>query len=178
MITKLENKRLGNVLLREIEECDYLDYFDIGKDEETCKYVNWGPFKKPAEALYAIREIFNKRPILDELPKGYAIILDNHMIGMIDYHSENKKFNSIEIGYFLKREYWGLGIMRKCVSYMTSLAFNLGFSKVVIGSIKDNLRSIQLIESLGFHYECQVVEDLGDGILYLAKYYAKYENEE
>lgn len=178
MVTKLQEKRLGSIYLREIEDGDYLDYFEIGKDSETCKYVNWGPFKKPYEALYAIQEIFDKRPLIDELPKGYAIILDNHMIGMIDYHSENKKFNSIEIGYFLKREYWGRGIMRKCVSYMVNLAFSLGFSKVVLGSFKDNLRSIRLIESLGFHYEYQVVDDLGDGKLYLARYYAKYENEE
>lgn len=178
MITELKDKRLGNIYLREILDSDYLDYFQIGKDEETVKYVNWGPFKKPCEALYAIQEIFNKRPIVDDLPKGYAIILDNHMIGMIDYHSENQKQNSIEIGYFLKREYWGRGIMKKCVSYMVKLAFSLGFSKVVLGSIKDNLRSIRLIESLGFHYEYQVVDDIGDGNLYLVKYYAKYEFEE
>ena len=178
MITELKPKRLGNLYLREIEEADYLDYFLIGSDPEVVKYVNWGPFKKPYEALYTIKEIFNKRPILDNLPKGYAIIKDNHMIGMIDFHSENLKVNSIEIGYFLKKDFWGFGYMRRCVSYMVSLAFSLGFSKVVLGSLKDNERSIHLIESLGFHYECQVLEDLGDGTLHLARYYAKYENEE
>ena len=177
MITKLENKRLGNLYLREIEEEDYLDYFQIGSDKETCKYLNWGPFVKPCEALYTIKEIFNNRPLDDDLPKGYAITLDNHMIGMIDFHSENVKQNSIEIGYFLKRDYWGLGMMRKCVSYMVKLAFEIGFSKVVIGSVKDNLRSIRLIESLGFHYEYEVVSDLGYKDYYLVRYYAKYENE-
>jgi ribosomal-protein-alanine N-acetyltransferase len=178
MITKLKEKRLGNISLREIEEADYLDYFLIGKYLETVKYLNWGPFIKPAEALYTIKEIFNNRPINDDLPKGYAITMDNHMIGMIDYHSENLKENSIEIGYFLKREYWGKGIMRKCVSYMVDLAFSLGFSKVYVGSIIDNLRSIHLIESIGFHYEYERVEDIGDGKLHLARYYAKYNYEE
>lgn len=178
MITKLKEKRLGNIYLREIEEADYLDYLLIGSDPEVVKYVNWGPFKKPYEALYTIKEIFNKRPEVDDLPKGFAIIVDNHMIGMIDFHSENLKYNSIEIGYFLKKEYWGKGIMRKCVSYMTSLAFSLGFSKVVLGSITNNLRSIHLIETIGFHYEYERVEDLGDGKLHLARYYAKYDYEE
>jgi hypothetical protein len=32
MITKLKEKRLGNIYLREIEEADYFDYFLFGKD--------------------------------------------------------------------------------------------------------------------------------------------------
>lgn len=177
MITTLEPKRLGNLYLREIEEGDYLDYFEIGKDPITVEYVNWGPFKYPKEALYAIQEIFNKRPE-EGLPKGYAITKDSHMIGMIDFHTENKKRNSIEIGYFLKREYWGKGIMTKCLKYMIHLAYSLGFDAVSIGSFTSNERSIRLIESLGFHLECRTIAEIEPGIYKDAKYYIKYKNEE
>ena len=112
------------------------------------------------------------------LPPGYAIIKDNHMIGMIDFHTENVNQNSIEIGYFLKRDYWGLGIMRKCLKYMVELAFSLGFTKVCIGSVVDNLRSIHLIESLGFKYEYEKAVMLRENDYSIARYYAKYINEE
>ena len=177
MITTLKPKRLGNVYLREIEVTDYLDYYSIGSDEEVTKYLNWGPFKNPNEALYTIEEIFNKRPN-DNLPKGYAITIDNKMIGMIDFHSENLKLNSIEIGYFLSKEYWGLGIMRKCLKYMTELAFSLGFDSVRIGSFINNLRSIHLIEASGFSYESMTLAEKDPGVYLPAKYYVKYKNEE
>lgn len=178
MITYLKPKRLGNIFLREIEERDYLDFYSIGSDSEVCKYLNWGPFIKPYEALYTIKEIFNQRPIEDMLPKGYAILMDNHMIGMIDFHSENQKQNSIEIGYFLSRKYWGLGIMHRALTYMVDLAFGLGFDKVYLGSIVDNLRSIHLIESLGFKYEYESVGEDSSNLLHIVKYYSKYKNEE
>ncbi len=174
----LKPKRLGNILLREIEESDYLDYFEIGKDPLVCKYLNWGPFIKPQEALWTIKEIFLKRPEVDNLPKGYAIIKDNHMIGMIDFHTHNLKQNSIEIGYFLKREFWGMGIMKRACTYMVSYAFSMGFDKVCIGSVSENERSVQLIKSLGFKYEYNKLELLNDDCYMLANYYAKYRNEE
>ncbi|MCR5231277.1 MAG: GNAT family N-acetyltransferase [Acholeplasmatales bacterium] len=173
----LKPKRIGNLYLREIEVSDYLDYFEIGSDLETVKYLNWGPFIKPIEAKYVIEEIFRKRWD-DNLPYGYAITLDDRMIGMIDFHSINQKSNSIEIGYFLKRDYWGLGYMRKCASYMVSLAFSMGYDKVVIGSVVDNLRSVRLIESLGFKYEYQTLAQLNNNTYCIANYYAKYKNEE
>ena len=178
MITYLKPKRLGNIFLREIEEADYLDFYSIGSDSEVCKYLNWGPFIKPYEALYTIKEIFNQRPKEDMLPKGYAILMDNHMIGMIDFHSENQKQNSIEIGYFLSRKYWGLGIMHRALTYMVDLAFGLGFDKVYLGSIVDNFRSIHLIESLGFKYEYESVGEDSSNLLHIVKYYSKYKNEE
>ena len=177
MDLSLKPKRIGNLYLREIEVSDYLDYFEIGKDKETVKYLNWGPFVKPIEAKYVIEEIFLKRKE-DNLPYGYAITLDDRMIGMIDFHSINLNQNSIEIGYFLKRDYWGLGYMRKCCKYMVDLAFSMGYDKVVLGSIVDNFRSVRLIESLGFKYEYQTLAPLGDNTYSIANYYAKYRNEE
>lgn len=177
MDLKLKPKRLGNILLREIEEADYLDYFQIGSDPLVCKYLNWGPFKVPAEALWTIKEIFLKRPE-EGLPIGYAIIKDDHMIGMIDFHTINMKLNSIEIGYFLKRDFWGMGIMKRACSYMVSLAFQMGYDKVCLGSVSENERSIHLIESLGFKYEYNTLALLNDNCYKIANYYAKYRNEE
>lgn len=177
MVTELKPKRLGNVYLREIEESDYKDYYEIGSSSLVTEYLNWGPFHNPSEALYTIREIFFKRP-LDGLPKGYAITIDNKMIGMIDFHSENLKYNSIEIGYFLSKDYWGLGIMHRCLNYMTELAFSLGFSKVRVGSFINNLRSIHLIEACGFSYELTTLAEKDIGVYLPAKYYVKYNNEE
>ena len=50
MKTEVPVVNLGRFELRDICEADYLDYFIIGSDAETCKHLNWGPFIKPIEA--------------------------------------------------------------------------------------------------------------------------------
>ena len=176
MNLKLPKIKLGKITLREIEEADYLDLFYIGSKMEVCKYLNWGPYKNPNEALFTIREIFLKRPD-DGLPIGYSIIMDNKMIGEIDFHTYKKNENSMEIGYFLDPSYWGLGIIRKCIKKMLSIGFNqLGLDKIVLGSLVENERSINTIINSNFKYEYEKMIDMGEEYK-LSKYYSFYKSD-
>ena len=167
---------IGKIVLREVNEYDYLDYFEIGKDFETTQYLTWGPFIHPNDALWVIREIFYKR-LENNIPVGYAIELNNKMIGMIDYHTYYFIINCAEIGYILHKDYWGKGIMKKCLKMATKIGFeHLGLNKIIVGHTYDNLQSMSVIKSSGYKYEYQQIVDV-KGIEKLAYYYAMYRYE-
>lgn len=170
---------LGQFVLRTIQKEDYLDYFEIGRDEETCRHLNWGPFLKPAEALWCIEEIFLKRP-LGGLPAGYAIVdthNDNKMIGMIDFHTYYESINTAEIGYILNREYWNQGIMTRCLREMTKIGFEfMLLDKILVGHTLGNQSSKQVILQCGYHYEYQSLVKIKNHER-IAMYYSMYRYE-
>lgn len=168
--------RLGSIYLREINEADYMDYYLIGRDSKTTKHLNWGPFKRPDEALWTIRNVFFKRP-LDGLPIGYAICIGDEMIGMIDYHTLHKQTNTVEVGYILKREYWGQGIMKRCLKAIVDVGFKyLNYDKIVVGHTLDNIASKKVILSAGFKYEYMRMVQIKDNYTF-GLYYAYYKYE-
>ncbi|MBQ9124535.1 MAG: GNAT family N-acetyltransferase [Acholeplasmatales bacterium] len=176
MKINLPNIKLGSINLREINEADYMDYYLIGKDAITTKYLNWGPFKRPDEALWTIRNIFNQRP-LDGLPIGYAICIRNEMIGIIDFHTLDKRTNTAEVGYILKREYWGQGIMKKCLRAIIDVGFRyLFYDKIVAGHTVNNIASKNVILACGFKYEYEKMVQMKNGYD-LGLYYAYYKYE-
>ena len=176
MKTDLPYVDLGKIKLREIEEDDYLDLYECGKSELMCKTLNWGPFTRLLEAKYVMKEIYLKRPE-EGIPKGYAIICDNKMVGMIEYHNYNKNDNSCEIGYFLNVNYWNKGIMIKSLLKAISIGFNhLDLDKIIIGSETSNLRSINLITKAGLKYENTVLSNYKDEN-HLCLYYSIYRYE-
>jgi len=176
MKTTLPKIRLGKITLREICELDYLDYYDIGRNEDVCKYLNWGPFLRINDAKFIIDEIFMHRP--DEgLPKGYAIVLDNKMIGEIDFHNYRIEANSAEIGFILHHDYHNQGIMTKCLKAMIRVGFyDMDLDKIIVGHAYDNIASQRVIEKCGFKYECDKIENLKDNDV-LARYYSIYRHE-
>lgn len=178
--TDLPVVNLGRYELRTVVKEDYLDYFDIGKDEETCKHLNWGPFLKPKEALWCIEEIFLKRPMQVGLPAGYSIIdkqSDNRMIGMIDFHTYYPSINTAEIGYILHRNYWNQGIMTRCLHEMTRIGFEeLLLDKILVGHTLGNQSSKQVILQCGYHYEYQSLIKIKNHER-IAMYYSLYRYE-
>ncbi len=179
MVTSLPVVHLGRYLLRDVVREDYLDYFEIGKDEETCRHLNWGPFQRPKEALWCIEEVFLKRP-LSNLPVGYAIIDKENgykMIGMIDFHTYYEGIHTAEIGYILHREYWNQGIMTMCLKEMTKIGFEIcKYDKILVGHTLGNQSSKQVILQCGYHYEYQSLIKIKNHER-IAMYYSLYRYE-
>ena len=176
MKTNLPIVKSGKIILREINSDDFIDLFECGKSQLMCMTLNWGPFYRLFEAKYVINEIYLKRPE-NGLPVGYGIIVDNKLIGVVDYHSYDDIHNSIEIGYFLNENYWHKGIMTKAVKEAIKVAFNhLEADKVIIGSALENERSINLIKRLGLKYEYELLKEYKDEN-HLCLYYSIYKNE-
>lgn len=146
---------LKNIFLRDIQIDDYLDYYDLGRDFETTKYLTWGPFLQPNEAIWIIENINMKRP-LDGLPVGYVIVdkKSKKMIGTIDFHTYYQSSNTAEIGFCLHKNYWGRGIMTKCLKAVVTLGFEyLNLDRIVVGHVIDNQASRNVILKCGFKYD-------------------------
>ena len=86
MNLKLETIKINNITLREFDCDDIKRLYEIGKNPNVCRYLNWGPYKNINEAILIAKEIFLKRPE-EGIPIGYSIFYDNYMVGMIDYHT-------------------------------------------------------------------------------------------
>ena len=176
MKTTLPDIRLGKILLHEIEPSDYLELYDIGRDEIMCSTLNWGPYLSPKEALYTITEIFYKRPEAG-LPVGYGIYLKGRLIGMLDFHTYYRASNACELGYFLKRDYWGLGIMQRCLRASIGVGFKyLELDKLICGHTSSNIRSKNTILSVGFKYESQKMVEGRNG-MEIGYYYSIYKED-
>jgi ribosomal-protein-alanine N-acetyltransferase len=59
--------------------------------------------------------------------------------------------DSMELGYWLGREFWGQGFATEAASTILDYAFGARItSKVIAGYFADNLRSARVLEKLGF----------------------------
>lgn len=155
MKVELPKISLGKYYMRSIDRSDYLDYFYIGCDTETVKYLSWGPFKTLQESLWVMDNIFLKR-VEDGIPIGYAIVekKSDKMIGVIDFHTYYPDINTGEIGYILAREYWGNGIMTQALRAIIDVGFQeLDLDKIIIGHVKENEGSKHVILKNKFKYE-------------------------
>jgi ribosomal-protein-alanine N-acetyltransferase len=166
MRVDLPTTKIGRITLREITRFDYLDYYEIGRDSDVCKYLSWGPFIYPSESLYAIDNFFLSRPLIG-LPIGYAIVIGGKMVGVIDYHTYYPEINAIEIGYVLHRDYWNKGIMTQVLKKCIGIAFNhLEVDKILIAHSNINVASQRVILKSGFKYESQKIVNIkGENLL-------------
>lgn len=149
---KLPNITFDNYLLRTVKLDDYKDYYDIGISEENVKFLSWEPFKTTDEAKELFTYLYFSEDFEDD-PKGYAIVdmSTNKMIGVIDYHSFDKKAKTAQVGYLLHRNYWNQGIITKAMEHFIDVGFKyLKLNKIIVKTIKDNYSSIRVCEKNNF----------------------------
>ncbi len=84
----------------------------------------------------------------------FGIWYRNQLCGVIGYHTIDWANKSVEIGYWLGKEFEGLGIMTKACIALIEYAFNeYKLHRVQIRCATGNERSRKLIERLGFVQE-------------------------
>jgi [ribosomal protein S5]-alanine N-acetyltransferase len=66
---------------------------------------------------------------------------------------EKRQGNVSEIGYLLRREYWGTGIAAEAVTCLIDQLFGEGQRRVFADTDPDNTASRRLLERLGFQLE-------------------------
>lgn len=80
-----------------------------------------------------------------------AILLDDKVIGGISLKINPHRRIVGEIGYFLKREYWGQGITVEAVGLMEKLCFELGgMKRIEIVMMLENKASERVAQKCGY----------------------------
>jgi [ribosomal protein S5]-alanine N-acetyltransferase len=105
--------------------------------------VNIDEAKAVIDFYINTKKYYNHRYIL--------MIPDGTKIGTLGYHNYNIEQKTIEIGYDLKEAFNGLGYMTEALHVLLGeiqKVVDVSFIQAVI--YKDNLKSIKLVETLGF----------------------------
>ena len=63
--------------------------------------------------------------------------------------------DSPEIGYCLSRKYWNQGLMTEACKAFIKYLFDIGFTKVLIKAVVENIGSNRVIEKCGFKFTHQ-----------------------
>ena len=153
----IETERL---ILRKITESDIPEVFRIFSTDEVTEHYDCYPFTKESQA-----EKWVDRQLSSYKAKGingfrWAVSkkdLPTKLIGSCGFHSVNRKFKSIEIGYELHPDYWGRGFATEAVAGFISFCFVNQFPFKVnrIAATTDivNPLSISVLKKLGFAEE-------------------------
>lgn len=83
-----------------------------------------------------------------------AIVYEDNIVGVIGFHHINWQNKSTSIGYWLAKDYEGLGIMTKSVHKLMDHAFNdLKLKRIEIRAAIENKRSRAIPERIGMTLE-------------------------
>lgn len=150
VLAPLESKRLS---LRLFEEKDLEDFYSYAKEEGVGEMAGWPHHTSIEESKRILNSFLESK-------QDYAIIdkQTNRVIGSLGvmaryYDPAYQNTKQREIGYVLKKEYWGKGFMSEAVSCVLKYMFEiLNVDIVWCSHFTFNHRSVRVIEKAGFQY--------------------------
>ena len=145
--SRLETERL---VLRLFTPDDVQAMYDLNSDPEVTRYAEAAPVRDLQEA----REKLQSGPLADYAKYGYGrFAVEDRDTGEVIGFCGIKYIPEIglpEIGYRLKRSYWGRGLCteaaRACVDFARD---DLKIGKLVALIMPENIASIRVAEKLG-----------------------------
>lgn len=147
----LETERF---LLRQGTMADAPGYFAIFSNPDVTKYYDLETFTELAQAEDLLRRAQagyeeHKRIRWIIVPKG-----EDAMIGSIGFHSWDKGDFKAEIGYELRRERWGQGVIAEVMPFVLAYGFqHLQLNRVEAQFHPLNSGSRRVLEKAGFQRE-------------------------
>lgn len=148
MLKTIETKRL---ILRPWEEGDAGELLQYAKNPNVGPNAGWKPHENVEESLMIIKELFIPNNVWAIIQKAQVGI-----VGSIGYEDDIRRqnSNSREMGYSLREESWGQGIMTEAGKAIIEYGFRqLGLDMISIQTSPNNLRSQGVIRNCGFTYE-------------------------
>lgn len=147
----LETERL---ILRRFEDSDAEDLYEYAGDPDVGPIAGWPPHQNVEESRDVIRDVFSGA-------EAYALCLksDHRVIGAIELklngHTDmTKRDDECELGYWIGKPFWGLGLMPEAARELLRRAFeDIGMNKVWCGYYEGNAKSKRVQEKLGFQYQ-------------------------
>jgi [ribosomal protein S5]-alanine N-acetyltransferase len=151
MQSELKSKRL---ILIQSDVSHASDLFSFWTDPEVSKFMNMESLSTQDEVIDMI-EFTNQLAALNQSIR-YTVFLkeSNQIIGSCGFNYIDFGNERAEIGYDLGKEYWGKGFAFEAASALMNYWFHeLGLNRLEARVVPENLRSIRLLNNLGFHFE-------------------------
>ncbi|EMO1372956.1 GNAT family N-acetyltransferase [Proteus mirabilis] len=142
----------NRLIIREFKEnsTDMIAIYEIMSDDEVNKYLPWMPLKNENEAL----DFFKSRiqPRYDN-KQGYyfAVCLknDDKPIGYVTVSEDPDH----DLGYGLRKEYWGMGLISEAVEMVVQLLKEQGWHYITATHDINNIGSGKVMEKIGMEYK-------------------------
>lgn len=141
------------LLMREIQEKDYLDMYEYARLSFVGPSAGWKPHASLNETRAIIKMFYEKKKI-GQLGT-FAIIWreTDKMIGTIELHTYIKDFKA-ELGYTVNPDFWGKGIAVEASKKVIAWGFEvLNLKRIECTSFLDNMQSRRVCEKLGLIFE-------------------------
>ena len=140
----IETDRL---LLRPLSYQDAEDFYAIASNPQNLEFI-FPSQSSLQESQYVVANFFMKNPL------GVWAICDKEgqqMIGSIKFEKLDEIKQEAELGYFLKKDYWGRGLMTECVKEILFLSFGeFDLKWLSIVTHQENLASQRVAQKAGF----------------------------
>lgn len=150
------------MILRPLVESDLDDIFEYQSDPGTVRYIPW-----PVRNREQVREAFLKYHALPDFSQdgdtallGWELKENGKVIGQSNFTFESLKNQKGVIGYVVHPAMAGQGFASEATSALIDYVFRTFEVRRLTATIDPrNLKSVALIEGLGFRLEGTFVED-------------------
>ncbi|MBK9730893.1 MAG: GNAT family N-acetyltransferase [Chitinophagaceae bacterium] len=159
----LETPRL---LLRELSQDDYQNFFDLNNDPEVVKYVGDGAF---ASVNAAKNFLLNYDQYKKYGVGRWAVILkaSNEFTGWcgLKFQQDLSETGEVDLGYRFSRKFWGQGIGSEAAKACVDYGFHQLHYKRIIGRVMaGNIASVKVLEHCGMHFVREMKFDEHPGL--------------
>jgi len=156
------NLRSERVILREMQEKDWIDVHKYASQEKVCQYQPWGPNSEEES------EGFVKQVLVDakKEPRSrfvFAIILkeSGEMIGAGEFNIRDYTNRAGEIAYIVNPKFWGKGFATEVTKLLIAYGINdLNLHRIFATCDPRNIGSLRVLEKVGMIKEGRIREDL------------------
>ncbi len=151
-------------ILREFSDEDVDNLVDLDSDPEVTRYINGG---KPTPREYIVEKVMPRiKKYYQELDnQGIWAAIDNEssaFMGWFHLRPNREDITETELGYRLKRKFWGRGIATEGSIALVKKGFEeLGGEVIVAIADPDNGASRRVMEKAGLSFEKEMSEPDG-----------------
>ena len=150
----MKRLRTDRLVLRALEETDGEGFYEVFSDPETMRYWSGTPVSDRAEAEALLRREFELLAGGDCQTWATALPDSDRLIGKITLFGISEQNRRAEIGYILRRDQWGRGLMSEALAEILDYAFDeVGLHRIEADTDPANRPSLALLEKFGFRRE-------------------------
>lgn len=135
------------LIVRPFSYEDGENFFEIVSNPENLPYIF--PAVTDKELAFAtLVEKFMRSPL-----GNWALVnkVSGQMIGALCFEKLEERLLTAELSYFLKKDYWGRGLMTEAVKNLVFLAFyEIGLKELTIITHEENVASQMVARKAGF----------------------------
>lgn len=143
------------IILRKLKPSDCKDIYQNVKDREIAMWTLNIPHPYPKNG--APKFIRNENYKIKERT-GYTLGIvfkkENKVVGLISLLNINHKNKNAELGYWIGKKYWGLGLMNEAVKLILNFTFKkIKLHRIYANLFEENIASMKVLRKAGFKLE-------------------------